>query len=274
MSLYDGNDQLLNSSRTQAQLRTMHIRIIRMPVRATLSEQTEILAARAIRAVQATPLIILRGATDTQALADDTRVVNDMNLVFGNGTVYYEYGNEEDLLGVNAAAFVASWNTVIPQLRREAHNGRFVGPVTSQYDHAYLTTFLQHAKPRPDAISWHEYTCNDSWTNALCIARIDHWTNHIQDARQTMNAVIHTTLPIMITEWNYAANAKDGDGKINNNSFMTTWTTKALQTLAANSVFASMQYSCTDSVYALVNGDNTLSAQAVTMQKLYQQMIG
>lgn len=274
MSLYDSNDQLLNSSRTQAQLRALHIRIIRMPVRATLSEQTEIQAARAIRAVQATPLIILRGAVDNQALADDRRVVNDMNQVFGNSTVYYEYGNEEDLLGVNADEFVASWNAVIPHLRRESHNGRFVGPVTAQYDRAYLTTFLRHANPRPDAISWHEYSCNDTWTNSLCITRIDHWTNHIQDARQVMNAVMHTTLPIMITEWNYAANAKDGDGKSNNNSFMTAWTTKALQTLAANSVFASMQYSCTNSVYALVNSDNTLSAQAITMQELYQQMIG
>ncbi|HVB22697.1 MAG TPA: hypothetical protein VNG51_12185 [Ktedonobacteraceae bacterium] len=273
MSLYDSSDQFLNSPQTQAQLQHLHMRIIRMPVRASLSNQTEIQAAIAIRNVQAIPLVILRGAVDATALADDTRIVNDMNTVFGNGLVYYEYGNEEDLLGVNALNFVASWNTIVPQLKRIARHAQFIGPVTSQYEHDYLTTFLQQAKPRPDAISWHEYTCDDSWSNALCIARISNWTNHITDARKVMTAILHTTLPIMITEWNYAPNAQNGDGKINDSSFMSTWTTKALETLAANHVFASMQYTCTNSVYALVNGNNTLSAQGITMQKLYQQMV-
>jgi hypothetical protein len=273
MSLYDSSDQLLNSPQTQVLLQHLHMRIIRMPVRPSLSNDTEIQAAEAIRNVQAIPLVILRGAVDASVRADDTRIVNDMNAVFGNGLVFYEYGNEEDLLGVNAPDFTASWNAIVPQLKRIARHGQFIGPVTSQYDRDYLTTFLQQAKPRPDAISWHEYTCDDSWSNALCIARIDHWTNHIRDARQVMTTTIHTTLPIMITEWNYAPNAKDGDGKINNSSFMSTWTTKALETLAANSVFASMQYTCTNSIYALVNGNNTLSAQGITMQTLYQQMI-
>ncbi len=273
MSLYDSSDQFLNSSQTQAQLQQLHMRIIRMPVRPSLSNTTEIQAAEAIRNVQAIPLVILRGAVDASVLVDDTRIVNDMNAVFGNGLVYYEYGNEEDLLGVNAPNFVSSWNAIVPQLKRIAHHAQFIGPVTSTYNRDYLTTFLQQAKPRPDAISWHEYTCDDSWSNTLCIARIDNWTNHITDARQVMTATFHTTLPIMITEWNYAPNAQNGDGKINNSSFMTAWTTRAIETLAANHVFASMQYTCTNSVYALVNGNNTLSTQGITMQKLYQQMI-
>lgn len=273
MSLYDSNDQLLNSPATQAQLQHLHIRIIRMPVRPSLTNETEIQAAEAIRNVQAIPLVNLRGAVDASVLADDTRIVNDMNTVFGSGLVFYEYGNEEDLLGINASTYVASWNAIVPQLKRIARHGQFIGPVTSQYNRNYLTTFLQQAKPRPDAISWHEYTCDDSWSNALCIARINNWTKHISDARQAMTATIHTTLPIMITEWNYAPNARDGDGKINNKSFMTAWTTKAMETLAANHVFASMQYSCTNSVYALVNGNNTLSPQGMVMQTLYQQMV-
>ncbi len=273
LSLYDSSDQFLNSQQTQTQLQHLHMRIIRMPVRATLSNNTEIRAAVAIRNVQAIPLVILRGAVDASVLADNTRIVNDMNAVFGNGLVYYEYGNEEDLLGVNALNFVSSWNTIVPQLKRLAHHAQFIGPVTSTYNRDYLTTFLQQARPRPDAISWHEYTCDDSWSNALCIARINNWTNHITDARHVMTATLHTTIPIMITEWNYAPNAQNGDGKINNSSFMADWTIKALETLAANHVFASMQYTCTNSVYALINGNNTLSSQGITMQKLYQQMI-
>ncbi|HLX39671.1 MAG TPA: hypothetical protein VKR42_04025, partial [Ktedonobacteraceae bacterium] len=206
-------------------------------------------------------------------LADDTRIIQDMNSVFGRFVVFYEYGNEEDLLGINAPNYVASWNSIVPQLKRIARHAAFIGPVTSKYDHDYLTTFLQQARPRPDAISWHEYTCDDSWPNSLCIARINNWTNHITDARQTMITTLHTTLPIMITEWNYAPNAQSGDGKINNSSFMASWTTKAMEVLAENHVFASMQYSCTNSIYALINGNNTLSAQGITMQKLYQQMV-
>lgn len=255
------------------QLQRLHMRIIRMPVRSSLSNQTELDAAKAIHNIQAIPLVVLRGAIDASVLTDDTRIVNDMNSVFGNGLVYYEYGNEEDLLGIPVSAYVASWNAIVPQLQRLAYHGQFIGPVNYQYDHDYLTGFLQQAKPHPDAISWHEYTCDDSQPDTLCIARISNWTKHITDARQTMMNTIHTTLPVMITEWNYAPNAQSGDGKINNSSFMTAWTTKAMETLAANAVFASMQYTCTNSVYALVNGNNTLTAQGVTMQKLYQQMV-
>ncbi|MBV9227799.1 MAG: hypothetical protein JOZ18_00705 [Chloroflexi bacterium] len=272
LSLFNSSDQVLNSANIRAQLQQMHFRIIRMPIRASLSNQTEIEAAQAIKSMGAYDLVILRGAVDSNVLADDIRVVNDMNSVFGSTVVYYEYGNEEDLQGINAARYTDSWNTVIPQLKRIALRGQFIGPVNYHYDRAYLSTFLQRANPRPDEVSWHEYTCDDSWPSETCISRIDDWTNHISDAREAMDADIGTTLPIMITEWNYAPDANAGDGKINNSSFMTTWTTKALETLAANRVFASMQYACTDSVYALVRGDGTPTAQGLAMQALYQRM--
>ena len=87
-----------------------------------------------------------------------------------------------------------------------------------------------------------------------------------------MTTTSGTALPIMITEWNYAPNANAGDGKINDSSFMTTWTTRALETLAANRVFASMQYACTNSVYAVIRGDGTPTAQGIAIQNLYQRM--
>src|SRR5438270_4086149 len=178
----------------------MHMRIIRMPVRSSLSEATEIAAAQIIKSVGAIPLVVLRGAVDSTVLADDTRIVNDLNRIFGNGIVYYEYGNEEDLLGVNVTRYTASWNAIVPQLKRIALHGQFVGPVNFQYDRPYLTSFLQNANPRPDEVSWHEYTCDDSWTNDICISHIDHWPNHISDSRVAMTAAIGITLPIMITE--------------------------------------------------------------------------
>ena len=273
LSLYDSNDQVLHSASTRSQLRSLHFRIIRMPVRATLSNATEIQAAQAIRSMGAYAVVVLRGAVDTTVLADDTRIIQDMNSVYGHIVVYYEYGNEEDLLGVNVDAYTASWNAIVPQLKRIALNGQFIGPVNYQYDQNYLTAFLQHAQPRPDAISWHEYTCDDAASNDSCLSQIDNWTVHIANARSTIQATLGTMLPIMITEWNYAPNAKANDGKINDSNFMSTWTAKALQTLAANRVFASMQYSCTNSVYALVRSDSTPTIQGLTIRNLYQSMI-
>src|SRR5438270_3431942 len=272
LSLFDSNDQVLTSTTTRKALQQMHFRIIRMPVRPSLSNTTEIQAAQAIKSIGAYALVILRGAVDANVLADDKRLVNDMNNVFGNTVVFYEYGNEEDLLGVNVSRYIDSWNTIIPQLKRIALHGQFIGPVNYHYDQGYLSAFLQHAKPSPDEVSWHEYSCDDSWPNDTCISHIDHWTNHISDARNAMTATIARALPIMITERNYAPNANAGDGKINHSSFMTTWTTRALETLAANRVFASMQYACTDSVYAVVRGDGTPTAQGIAIQNLYQRM--
>ncbi len=89
-----------------------------------------------------------------------------MNSIFGSSVVYYEYGNESDLNGVNQNTYTSSWNTAVPQLKALARNGKFIGPVNYQYNNTYLRYFLQNANPRPDAVSWHMYTCNTT-TNQL-----------------------------------------------------------------------------------------------------------
>src|SRR5437763_3054498 len=139
MGLFDSNDQVLTPSTTRGLLQQMHVRIIRMPVRSSLSEGTEIQAAQVIKSLGAVPLVVLRGAVDSNVLADDSLVINDMNRIFGNGVVYYEYGNEEDLLGVDVNGYTASWNAVVPQLKHLAPQGQFVGPVNFQYDRTLRT---------------------------------------------------------------------------------------------------------------------------------------
>jgi hypothetical protein len=273
MGLFDSNDQVLTSATTRTQLQQVHVRIMRMPVRSNLSEATEIQAAQTIKSLGMMPLVVLRGAVDPTVLADDSRIVTDMNQIFGNSVVYYEYGNEEDLLGVDVNGYTASWNAVVPQLKRLALQGQFVGPVNFQYDRNYLTAFLQNANPRPDEVSWHEYTCDDSWADSICISHIANWTNHISDARAAMQATIGTSLPIMITEWNYAPNAVPNDGKNNNSAFMATWTASALQTLAANGIFAAMQYSCTNTAIPMVDSNGAVTVQGTAFQGQYQTMI-
>ncbi len=273
LGLFNSNDQVLTSATTRNLLQQMHVRIMRMPVRSSLSEATEIQAAQTIKNLGAMALVTLRGEVDANVLADDTTIINGMNSVFGNSVVYYEYGNEEDLLGVKVDKYTASWNAVIPKLKQIALNGQFIGPVNFQYDRTYLTTFLQNANPRPDEVSWHEYTCDDSWASDICISHIDHWTNHISDARSAMTATIGTALPIMITEWNYAPNAVPNDGKNNDSTFMSTWTSKALQTLADNGIFAAMQYSCTNTAIPLIDSGGSPTAQGKAFQGVYEQKI-
>lgn len=273
LGLFDSHDQVLNSAPTRALLQQIHTQIIRMPIRSNLPPATQFQAAHMIKGLGMTPLIILRGAIDANVLADNLRIITTLNDIFGTSTVYYEYGNEEDLAGIPVERYTASWNTIVPQLKKIAPHGQFIGPVNFQYNSRYLTSFLQHARPQPDEISWHEYTCDVARDSNVCISRIARWTNHIADARAAMRRTVGKTLPIMITEWNYAPNAFNNDGKNNDSAFMNAWTTKALQTLAANRVFASMQYSCTNTAIPLITSNDLLTTQGSTFRDLYQHII-
>jgi hypothetical protein len=273
LAMFDTRDQMLNSPTAQALLGQLHATIIRMPVRLSLPETTEIQAAQIIKNVGAVPLLVLHGASVPTALPDDLRIIQDMNQLFGNSTVYYEFGNEDDLQGISAQRYVAAWNAVVPQLKKAALNGKFIGPVNYKYEHNYLNYFLQHAQPLPDAVSWHEYTCDVQDSDNTCIEQIADWTTHISDARISMMQAVGTTLPIMITEWNYAPNSYKNDGKNNDPAFMKLWTTQAIQTLAANRIFAAMQYSCTSTAMSLINDANQLTTQGQTFQAQYETII-
>ena len=280
LGLFTSNDQVVTSASTRALMQQIHIHIVRVPARMNLSNDVEIQALQAVKSIGAVPLVVLAGVRDPQVLADDTRFIQDANGIFGNSIVYYEFGNEDDWNGVTIERYTQGWNTYIPRFKHLALNGKFVGPVSYQYDHTNLTTFLQGANPRPDAISWHEYTCSYREPANNCLVNLDQWTTHITDGRAVMQATLGTELPIMITEWNYAADQSTqpnglpyDDGKYNNASFMSEWTTKALGILAANQVFASMQYSVTNTALPLIDDHNALTLQGMVFQSLYQKMV-
>lgn len=280
LGLFTENDQVVTSASTRALMQQLHIRIVRVPMRTHLPNGVEIQAAQAVKSIGAIPLIVLTGLRNPNLLADDMRMIKDMNGVFGESLVYYEFGNEDDWNGITISQYTDGWNTYIPQFKRMALNGKFVGPVSYEYNHDNLTTYLQAAKPRPDAISWHEYTCSYKEAADNCLANLDRWNTHISDGRSVMRSALGSELPIMITEWNYAADQsiqQNGlpldDGKYNNSSFITAWTTKALGILAANQVFASMQYSVTNTALPLITFNNALTQQGLTFQSLYQKMV-
>jgi hypothetical protein len=269
LNIQDSGDQVFTSSATRTALQKMHVGLFRIPTRDGQSDSIVTQAAQITKSMGAAPLVILQGDKATpDALDNDTRIIKIMNSIFGSGVVYYEYGNEQDFFyKLQPKDYTDSWNRLIPPLKKLALNGRFIGPVNYQYNGSYLQYFLQNAQPRPDAVSWHEYTCASDWSNDICMSHLDNWTVHFSNARGIMNSTIGTSLPIMITEWNYTANPVSGDGKSDNDTFMNAWTTKALQTFAADGIFAAAQYSCTEYAAPLVDSDGSMTAQGLAFQK-------
>lgn len=279
MALYqNGDEPLINSPQTRQMLQNIGVRVIRMPTRATLSDQTELQAAEAIKAIGAVPLVVINGPEFHQGsvLQSDEHLLHLISGVFGTQMVYYEFGNESDLQGITVQQYVQVWNQVIPQLKHNFPGARFIGPGSYQFSWDYIKTFVQEAQPRPDGISWHEYTCSIQWTAQFCLDNINAWTTHITQAREAMQQAIGIALPIWITEWNYASDTNDQfvqDGKANNPAFMQEWTLKAMQTLIANRVFASMQYFATSNPMPLVTSNGQLGIEGKVFQQEYEQVM-
>jgi hypothetical protein len=191
----------------------------------------------------------------------DQQVISNITGVFGNQPVYFEFGNESDLNGIDVNAYIAKWNQVIPLLKKQFPTARFIALDNYQFTRLYLKTFLQQANPLPDGVSWHEYTCSVKWSAAFCLANIDTWPVHFAQARAAMKEAIGKELPIWISEWNYTSDQAVingqpiNDGKYNDPAFMKAWTTKAMQALIDGRVFAAMQYFATNLPMALVSND-------------------
>lgn len=271
LNLLNNQDQFLQSTTTRALLQQMHMRIVRIPLHTNTSIDTQLTAAHSVKSLGMIPLVVLHGPSDPHAQRIDTTIVRAMNTIYGNDTVYYEFGEEQDLLGISAGNYVASWNKIVGSLQKLAPQGKFVGPVNYHFDPTYLTTFLQAANPQPDAISWHEFTCSATDTKTACLANIQQWSQHITTANHLIQATAGHAIPIMITEWNYAANASATDGKSSDKQFLTSWTTRAMQTLAASHIFAAMQYSCTGTASPLIDSSNQPTAQGTRLQYLYER---
>ena len=286
-------DKFLTNPIFRSGLQTVHTQMIRLPVRgpspitADIKNLTAVEQAAAhIKALGMTPLVILRNPKDPTLLLNDTTVIKHMNNTFNgpHDVVYYEFGNELDsawdpVNRVDPTTYYQTWNTIIPQLRAISINGKFGGPALSSYSPGnyphYLQTFLQNVTAIPDFISWHEYTCGANEASSLCLSRIDSWTTHIKGARSLMDATIHRRLPIIISEWNFDANlTRNGtiiDNRYSDSAFMTRWTTKALQTLYDNQIFASMHFDV-GGLQPLADSNGNPTLQGQVFSNMYIQL--
>jgi hypothetical protein len=246
MGLFDGGELLLSNGATRQILVNWHTPYIRMPFRSSLSDSTELQALNAIKAIGATPLVIVHGAADSTVATDDPHLLGLVAQVFGSSTVYVEYGNEEDLAGVNTTTYTSSWNAIVPGLKAAHPTYKFIGPVNAFSEPSYIGYFVGHASPAPDFVSWHEYTCSPTDAVSTCMSRIGNWTEHANQMHAAEVAAAGHSFPFMITEWNMDA---FNDSRYLDPTVIGPWTTQALQelnTLVGYGLVGAFQY-CADS---------------------------
>jgi hypothetical protein len=139
--------------------------------------------------------------------------------------------------------------------------------------------FVQQASPRPDAVSWHEYTCGTKDSDQRCLASIENWTKHIKDTREAMQV----DLPIMITEYNWNANpdpdpqkGTPADARATNSAFLTQWTKRAIEVLVENGIFAAHHYVLTNNerLAMIADASSTLTAAGKAFQETYLRSQG
>jgi len=148
-----------------------------------------------------------------------------------------------------------------------------------------LAVFLAAAPPvrvraatagaRPDAISWHAYTCDTDEDTDDCLNEngIEAWPARFTAARALMSQTLGEVLPIWITEWNF--NPHDdlaNDPKLQDQDFIREWTLKAIQTLADNGVAASMHYNVED-LLPLVTSAGAPTTQGQAFKEKYESLV-
>ena len=161
---------------------------------------------------------------------------------------YYEFGNEPDNGGSPAngsiATYTSQWIADIPQLRAIDPKAQFGGPVimwsgsccqfsgtTYPDDMAYFLGVTAQAGVRADFIDYHDYPCTAGKqdTEAACLAATPgdfawNWNNVIPYEQQYYGKVI----PTGVSEYNFDPGDQHLYDWCNDSTFMTQWTTAAL----------------------------------------------
>ncbi|HLY30984.1 MAG TPA: GDSL-type esterase/lipase family protein, partial [Ktedonobacterales bacterium] len=176
---------------------------------------------------------------------DDISFNQHVVAYLGAHCLLYEFGNEPDFANIPVAHYLAQWNATIPLLKRINPSAKFIGPATStsQADGDYMRQFLQGVKAShvlPDAISFHDYPCfNDS--ESSCLSKAGDFLARALAVRSLVKSVLGRELPVGITEWNYdPGNPPPGYG--DSSSFITRFTTKAIEAMIAGGVVFACQF--------------------------------
>lgn len=276
LTLTDANDQFLTSAQTRTILSQIHVQLIRMPIRSFAPASPspwETTTMQDIKAMGAIPLIVLK-FHQTDPVGAAIAVVKQAASIFGTSQVYFELGNEVDLaFGVTSQQYTAEWNQVIPQLALIDPNAKFIGPVNFQSNPKYEADFYHTAVPKPDAISWHEYTCgNGQDAQTVCIGHIANWKNHITAFKAAIQSNGDQIPPVFITEWNYDPNNPNPDSRATA-QFQQQFTQTALQELANDGVAGAAHYVATGhQYYNLVDPGDILTPEGQMFGQMWNTL--
>lgn len=211
----------------QSSLHEAGVTLVRTFIPDNADDSTISTRIKTIERIGATCLAVLTNIDDTSF---DEHVVSYL----GNRCQLYEFGNEPDYTGISVAHYLAAWNATIPLLRRINPSAVFIGPVveTPLGLNKFLQNFLLGVKSSgilPDAVSFHLYACYYD-TESSCLAKAGSYMSATLKVRRLVKQILGRELPVGITEWNYDPNNPPpayGD----NSSFMTKFTTIALQSM-------------------------------------------
>lgn len=197
----------------------------------------------------------------------------------GNRCNLYEIGNEPDLdeytdsgaviSHMNIQTYLNRWVEFVTALRKINPNAKFIGPVTyddqgndcyysgtppvpgAQPGDCYMQMFLRGAKQAgvlPDAVSFHWYPCDNATDgfngNGNCGAKqAQSYASVTQEVKGWVKADTGYDIPVGITEWNF----DPGSNPLGNNgSFMTQFSTAALNAMMSGGLNFACQFDAQD----------------------------
>lgn len=258
-------DQFVDDPVTHAMFAHLGVPLVRIPIRAGLTDQRLVTVLQAVKSAGATPVVILHGAVVADARRIDLHLLALVRGVFGTQRVYLELGNEEDNNGITAVRYTQVWNQVVTALRAHSPSAyQYGGPVAFDDDLPYINYFVRHASPRPAFISWHEYVCSTADSARVCTAHITRWGLHVARINALLRTAIGRTLPLMISEWNLDANP---DPRYTQPAFIGAWVRRALfelERLRAVGVIGALYYTATSNQNSLVEANRRFTPEGAS----------
>jgi hypothetical protein len=171
----------------------------------------------------------------------------------------FEFGNEPDNPGSTAGGKISTytyqWNTDVPQLRALDPSALFGGPVLTwsgskdasagnyPSDVAFFLARTAAKNNRADFISYHNYSCTNSTSTADCLANLTgdidfNWNETIAWETKYYGAPI----PTGVSEYNFDPGTANLGAWANDATFMTSYTTAAIDEYVRLGVSFANQY--------------------------------
>ncbi len=177
-----------------------------------------------------------------------------------------------------SSGYVSKWNSMIPQLKKMAINGKFGGPTlytndTLLLDTKYIAYFVHHANPKPDFISWHFYVGQSYYSTATLKSKIAILGNEVKQVKAAIQANGDKVPPMFISEWNYAGSNKPPNAS---SAFLHTYVQLMYNEMVKDNIAGSAIFTTTDfgqfPPYLLINNQK-VTGEGDQLMKSYETYV-